>query len=120
MMAVAVGVLMSMASDFSQYANFEAALAAPDRSHQVVGHLQKEKPVIYEPTKDPNSFSFHMKDENNKEMQVICKLPLPQDFHLSEQIVITGKMDGATFVAQDIQLKCPSKYQDEAIQNAKL
>lgn len=120
MMAVAVGVLISMASDFSQYANFDAALAAPDRSHQVVGHLQKDKPVIYEPSKDPNSFSFHMKDENNRELQVICKLPLPQDFERSEQIVITGKMQGDAFVAHDIQLKCPSKYQDEAIQNAKL
>lgn len=39
----------------------------------------------------------------------------PQDFERSEQVVLTGKMDGDEFVATEILMKCPSKYKDEEI-----
>ena len=39
----------------------------------------------------------------------------PQDFELSEQIVLTGKMQGDVFMASDMLMKCPSKYKDEEI-----
>ena len=39
----------------------------------------------------------------------------PQDFELSEQIVLTGEMRGEAFVASDMLMKCPSKYKDEEI-----
>ena len=118
-MAAAVGVLISMAGEFSEYANFKAAINAPDRDHQIVGHLSTAKPVVYDPKIDPNSFSFYMKDENGIEMKVICLRDKPQDFERSEQIVLTGRVKGDAFVAKNIQLKCPSKYQDEALQSDK-
>ena len=34
----------------------------------------------------------------------------PQDFEKSEQIVVIGKMEAGNFVASDILMKCPSKY----------
>jgi len=34
---------------------------------------------------------------------------------MSEQIVVTGKMDGDVFKASEILMKCPSKYKDEEI-----
>ncbi len=115
-MALAVGVLISMSGDFSEYSNFSVASQATERNHQVVGHLSLDKPIIYEPTKDPNQFRFFMKDANGLEMQVVCLKPKPQDFERSEQIVLTGKVEKDLFVAHQIQLKCPSKYQDEANQ----
>jgi cytochrome c-type biogenesis protein CcmE len=39
----------------------------------------------------------------------------PQDFERSEQIVLTGSMNGDTFEASDMLLKCPSKYKDQEI-----
>jgi len=117
-MALAVGVLISMSGDFSEYSNFKTAAAATSRNHQVVGHLSLDKAVIYEPTQNPNEFRFFMKDANGEEMQVLCLKPKPQDFERSEQIVLTGKVEKDLFVAHQIQLKCPSKYQDEA--NAQL
>jgi cytochrome c-type biogenesis protein CcmE len=36
----------------------------------------------------------------------------PQDFERSEQVVIKGKMQGTAFQADEILMKCPSKYND--------
>lgn len=115
--AIAIAVLISMSGEFSEYGNFSTAISAPEKTHQIVGHLNTKKPVIYDPTIDPNSFTFFMKDANGKEMQVKCLRDKPQDFERSEQIVLSGKVQGDIFVAENIQLKCPSKYQDEALQN---
>lgn len=115
--ALAVGVLITMAGDFSAYTNFSAAMKQLDRNHQIVGHLVVDKPIEYNPKVDANSFSFYMKDEDGVEKKVVAKSEKPQDFERSEQIVLTGKMEGDVFVATEMQLKCPSKYQDEAIQN---
>jgi cytochrome c-type biogenesis protein CcmE len=38
-----------------------------------------------------------------------------QDFELSEQVVVTGEMQNGTFVANEVLMKCPSKYKDEEI-----
>lgn len=118
--AIAIAALISIAGDASTYTDFETALAQTDRNHQVVGHLSLDKAVEYNPEVDPNSFSFYMKDKNGKEQKVRCLIAKPQDFERSEQIVLTGRMREEVFEAHDIQLKCPSKYKDEALQNAEL
>lgn len=113
-MAAAVAVLISMSGDFSEYSNFGVAQSDANKNHQVVGYLSLDKAIIYEPTKNPNVFYFSMKDANGLEMKVACLKPKPQDFERSEQIVLTGKVEKDVFVATQMQLKCPSKYQDEA------
>lgn len=113
--AAAVAVLMSVAGDFSQYSDFSAAIEAPDRNHQIVGYLSLDKPVEYDP-QQPNEFSFYMKDNNDLERQVRCLQEKPQDFERSEQIVLTGRMQGDIFVAHQIQLKCPSKYKERELE----
>lgn len=115
--AIAIGALISIAGQASTYTNFTEAKLYPGNTHQVVGHLSTDKPVVYNPEKDPNSFSFYMKDEAGTELQVVCQKEKPAEFERSEQIVLKGKMQGEVFVAHDILLKCPSKYQDEMIQN---
>ncbi len=115
--AIAIGALISIAGQASTYTNFTEAKMRLDQNHQVVGHLSTDKPVVYNPEKDANSFSFYMKDDNGTELQVICQKEKPAEFERSEQIVLKGKMQGEVFVAHDILLKCPSKYQDEMIQN---
>ncbi|MCH2044891.1 MAG: cytochrome c maturation protein CcmE [Saprospiraceae bacterium] len=116
--AAAIGILISMTANFSQYTNFEAAIQQPDNTHQIVGKLSLDDPIIYNPEIDPNSFSFFMIDEDGLKKKVICQRDKPQDFERSEQVVLKGRMDikKDLFVAHEIQLKCPSKYQDEAIQ----
>ena len=37
------------------------------------------------------------------------------DTHRTEQIVVTGSMKGSNFYADEILVKCPSKYKEEEI-----
>lgn len=111
---IAIVLLFSASKDMSSYASFDDA-AKNQSVVRVVGTLSKDKEMYYDPAKDPNYFSFYIKDRNGEERKVILLDSKPQDFELSEQIVVTGKMDGQDFVANDILLKCPSKYKDEEI-----
>jgi len=112
--AVAVGVLVMASGDMSTYSTFTEA-AQNKNTTKVVGQLSKDKTMDYNPEKNPNHFTFFMKDEDGIEKKVLLKAAKPQDFEKSESIVLTGKMEGEQFVASDMLMKCPSKYKDEEI-----
>ena len=97
---------------FSRYENFESAYAKQGKEFTVVGYLNKEKGVVYKPEINPNQFSMYVKDDQNVEKLVIVNKAVPRDIEKSEKIVVTGKMNGDTFEANDILLKCPSKYKN--------
>lgn len=117
--AIAIASLMVIAGDASTYTDFSAAIEQPDQDHQIVGYLSTDKEIVYNPEVDANSFSFFMKDKNGKEQKVVCQKEKPTDFERSEEIVLKGRMKGDVFVAHEMLLKCPSKYQDEMIQAGK-
>ncbi len=108
-----IAVFVNASKDVSTYANFEQANAG-DRV-KIVGQLSKDKPMVYDPQNNPNEFSFYMKDNEGVEKKVVLLKPKPQDFEMSEQIVVTGQMEGDVFNANEILMKCPSKYKDEEI-----
>ena len=112
--AVSIFLLINASSDMTRYTSFAQASASGDEV-KIVGTLAKEKDMIYKPEKDPNLFSFYVTDKKGESKKVILKAAKPQDFELSEQIVVTGKMVGDEFIAKDVLLKCPSKYKDEEI-----
>lgn len=114
MIAVAITLLMNSSQELSTYATFTEAQSS-GRAVKVVGQLSKDKEMIYDPVKDPNKFSFFAKDAAGEERKVVLLKAKPQDFELSEQIVVTGKMKDDEFVATDILMKCPSKYKDEEV-----
>lgn len=114
MIIAAVTLLLSASKDMSSYATFDQA----EKSHQavkVVGTLAKDKEMYYDPAIDPNFFSFFVRDADGREVKVILNDAKPQDFEMSEQIVVTGKMNEGNFMASDLLMKCPSKYKDEEI-----
>lgn len=113
MLAVAIVVLVSATGDMSTYTTF--AEATGSRKVKIAGQLAKDKAMEYNPEKDPNYFSFFIKDADGVEKKVVLLAAKPQDFELSEQIVVTGKMQDDTFVATDLLMKCPSKYKDEEV-----
>jgi cytochrome c-type biogenesis protein CcmE len=112
--AISIGVIISMTGDYSRYETFTSAEKNSGKEFHIVGELAKDEELYYEPLKDPNYFSFYMKDKDGEERKVVFKGAKPQDFERSEQIVLTGKMKGDEFAASKILIKCPSKYiQDE-------
>ncbi len=114
MIIAAIALLMNTAKDVSTYGTFAEA-AQTEQKVKIAGQLSKDKEMYYNPEEDPNYFSFYVKDTKGEERKVVLLASKPQDFELSEQIVVTGKMKGDEFVATDLLMKCPSKYKDEEI-----
>lgn len=114
MIVAAAVIFMNASKDVSTYSNFQEAGSSGARV-KVVGVLAKEKPMEYNPEVNPNLFRFYMKDNKGEEKQVVLAKAKPQDFERSEQIVVTGSMKGDAFYADEILMKCPSKYKEEEI-----
>lgn len=112
--AIAIAILISASADVTTYANFAQA-AKTDNPVKLIGYLVKDQPVEYDPVKNPNFLSFHMKDNAGEVRRVELNAAKPQDFERSEEIVLTGQMNGEVFQASSMLLKCPSKYKDQEI-----
>ena len=114
LIGVAIVALINASSDMAKYSTFSDA---KDKSEKVkvTAQLMKEKPMVYDPQKDPNYFSFYAVDPKGNSSKVILLAKKPQDFERSENLVMTGQFKEDTFYASDILLKCPSKYKDEEI-----
>ena len=111
LIAVSVGVIISTIADSSTYSNFEEAAQNPDTDFMVVGQLNLEKEMNYDPEISPY-FSFYLIDGQGVEEEVKFKGNKPQDFERSDQVVITGRYEDGNFMASKILMKCPSKYND--------
>ncbi|MDB4999195.1 MAG: cytochrome biosis protein [Mucilaginibacter sp.] len=113
--AIAIAVIISTYSNTSTYGSFNDAKETKSELH-IVGHLNKQKELFYDATKDANYFSFYMKDNKGEECKVVFTGTKPQDFERSEQIVLTGQMHGNEFHASKILMKCPSKYTQDKVE----
>jgi len=85
--AVAIGLLLSLSGDVSTYSTFQDAAETGERV-KLVGQLMKDKPMEYNPTIDPNKFHFHIKDSDGVPGKVTLLTEKPQEFERSESIVL--------------------------------
>jgi cytochrome c-type biogenesis protein CcmE len=124
--AIAIGIIVSSAGNASQYVDFKQAkeLAANgnDEKIHIVGELTKDAQnqvvgVEYDPLKDPNYLAFSVVDNQKMVQKVVCYNPPPsmQDFAKSEKVVIIGRYKDGVFVASEILMKCPSKYEEKEL-----
>jgi len=113
--AIAIAVIVVSFSNTSTYGSFADAKQSGG-CMQVGGHLNKQKELYYDAHKDANYFSFFMNDDKGNECKVIFTGTKPQDFERSEQVVLTGKMEGSEFHASKISMKCPSKYTQDKVE----
>lgn len=127
--AVAMGVIISTSGDASKYVSFKEAYQmstnGDDDKVHVVGKLKKAQDgtiqgMYYNPIINPNRFEFVLVDNNNESHPVIYQNAKPQDFDKSEQVVIVGSVKGDVFVADEILMKCPSKYEEKDVKAASL
>jgi cytochrome c-type biogenesis protein CcmE len=124
--AVAVMMIISTIGDASTYVSFKEARELANEgdkgSIHVVGDLLKDsegKPLgmKYEPSVDPNHFEFLMVDSLQNQELVVFNKPKPQDMDKSEKVVVVGHMnlEKKCFEADQILLKCPSKYNNDPL-----
>ena len=121
-LAVMVIVIISSIGDASTYVTFNEAKSlyskGKSKKVHVVGQLKKDdqgETTGITTSKDKLTFSFLMVDNNNETQKVFYKEPMPPDFLRSEQVVVVGNYSEDLFVADQILMKCPSKYQEESV-----
>ena len=120
--SIIVIIIISTFGDASTYVTFSKAKDVYESGSltkfHVVGKLNKDEDNKIQglmKSDDKMSFSFQMIDEDGIKEKVFYGEPMPPDFLLSEQVVVIGGYENNTFVADDILLKCPSKYTEENI-----
>jgi cytochrome c-type biogenesis protein CcmE len=79
------------------------------RSVQLAGFLGSTGEID-----EQGRFTFMLQDENGKLIKVISDDPRPANFEKAISIVAIGRYDPneQAFMADDLLVKCPSKYQE--------
>jgi len=96
----------SFTKALTPYITFEEARRT-DRTVQIMGTLADSK-VIREPD---GRFSFTLQDEKGDTIKVIYNGAKPTDMERAPSVGAIGRYENGIFVAQQLLVKCPSKYQ---------
>ena len=102
-------LFVNFGSQVGGYMNFEQAARTGASAH-VVGTWAKKRPTHYD--RAQNVFTFYMRDEAGAVRKVQYNNPKPANFEEAEQVVVQGRTEDGVFVAKNILVKCPSKYND--------
>ena len=110
LIALGIAAILSTFTDASTYVSFPLAEKNAGKQFTVIGYLDKEADMNYMPER--NQFTFTALDKEGNERKVIYFQPKPQDFERSEEITMKGFATDTAFVAEQILMKCPSKYNE--------
>ena len=98
-----------------QYVPIEKARTA-DRTVQVMGKIDFDQ-VNFNAEESRLEFAIYDAEAEDKataeHMKVVFYGTVPGNFDQATSVVLKGKADGDQFVADQMLVKCPSKYQGE-------
>ena len=63
-------------------------------------------------SRETMQFTFHMKDDAGNMRKVGYPRPKPNNFEDADRIVVIGELRDNVFYANEMLMKCPSKYND--------
>jgi cytochrome c-type biogenesis protein CcmE len=117
-LAVALGAAVFLAAALI-YTSFSASTEAskpsqiePGRSYELTGKVVKGSIG-----RDGDELRFRIRDRDGTEsVPVTYTGVVPDPFREGREVIVTGRMEDGTFVAERDSLvtKCPSKFSDEA------
>jgi cytochrome c-type biogenesis protein CcmE len=64
--------------------------------------------------------TFDVTSETGQRMHVIFKGPKPDQMREGADAILEGKYDGQAFTAQSLLLKCPSRYEENGIEEVQV
>ncbi len=99
-------LMVNFSNSISTYTDFENA--EQRQSAHVVGKWESAKDYGF--SIENKQFSFFMEDEQGNVRKVVYPKPKPNNFEQAEKLVVIGKMQNGVFYANDMLMKCPSKY----------
>ncbi|MBO6586719.1 MAG: cytochrome c maturation protein CcmE [Gracilimonas sp.] len=101
-------LMYNFGESISTYTTFEGATEMS--SAHIPGTWDEEKGAEF--SLETRKFVFYMKDEDGVSKKVVYSKPKPNNFEQADQLVVIGEMRGDTFYANEMLMKCPSKYND--------
>lgn len=101
-------LMYNFGNSISTYVNFEQA--ENRATSHVVGTWDDTQEYGF--SRDTMLFSFYMKDEDGNVRRVLYPKPKPNNFEQATQLVVVGEMRNNVFHANEMLMKCPSKYND--------
>ena len=107
--SVAVG-MTSFKKSMTPYISFAEAKQASGLV-QVNGTLASKNYVL---KRDEQFLEFSLRDSKGEEMKVEYRGVIPGNFDQATSIVAIGRYGSGKFEADQLLVKCPSKYQAEA------
>lgn len=110
--AITIGSIIVVLNFGSKTGQFKEAKENQGSKYTVSGQLNMNKPIVYDPSQ-PNITEFFMTDNEGIECKVILNKEKPEGFERSESLVVTGRIEGDKFMATDLLMKCPSKYNEK-------
>jgi len=119
LIAIAIATLISFMGNVTTYETIASAKQKPGKFVNLIAKMDKNQPLQYDPVKNPNYLTFTALDTLGNSIQVVYRNAKPTDMEKSERLVLKGKVENGVFECRDILLKCPSKYKDDANNNAK-
>lgn len=105
--AIVFGAMSFMETNV-EYTDFQTAMAS-HKKVQVKGEWVRDKETSFDASK--SQFTFHMKDDNGREVRVVYDGAKPNNFEIADAVVVKGRFEDGDFHASDILTKCPSKYE---------
>lgn len=114
LVAILMASLFSVFTQNSESVVFARAFAEPGVEFKISGTLDTDHPVVYEPEENVSLTRFHMKDKNGEVQEVWLNKARPTGLEQSESIDLYGQVVNGEFVAGDMLMKCPSKYNEQS------
>lgn len=114
-LAVLVYLVFQSIDGSGSYATFADAAEQSGQNVTIIGKLNKNKRIMYDPQHNANRTEFYVIDTDTVEHKVIFHDAKPRDIEKSEEITMEGRMIEGEFHAVHILLKCPSKYEADKI-----
>lgn len=99
-------LMVNFSNSISTYTNFTDAESR--KSAHVVGKWEDSKSYGF--SVENKKFTFFMEDQDGNVRKVIYPKPKPNNFEQAEKLVVIGNMQNGVFYANDMLMKCPSKY----------
>jgi len=99
-------LMYNFGNSISTYVDFEQAVDM--KGAHVVGTWESSRDYGF--SMESKQFTFFMKDQSGNVRRVVYPKPKPNNFEQADQLVVIGEMKNGVFYANDMLMKCPSKY----------
>jgi cytochrome c-type biogenesis protein CcmE len=116
LIAAVSAILISSGVSFVSSTTFEGAVHNAGINVRITGVIDKSHKIEYDPIKDANLNTFFLVDSTGHSEKVFLHYEKGEvkGLEFSEKITLFGNYnESGEFHANDILMKCPSKYNDQ-------